>query len=173
MARRARVSHRGWQPPQPQGSASDRDPPAVGRSHAGLGCDVWRGLTGGMGRGARGAGRGGDGGFRWRDPDESELAELKPRDRRRVEAMIAKVHAASGKAATAGARKGHAVEEAAPGAAEPASLPPPPSRRRLYQRLEFRGVCVQNKAGKFPCPTAGKLLERGVSATCSVGRSDL
>jgi hypothetical protein len=33
-------------------------------------------------------------------------------------------------------------------------------RRRLFQYLEFRGVCIQNKAGGFPCPTVGKLLDR-------------
>ena len=38
-----------------------------------------------------------------------------------------------------------------------------PTSRKLYHLLEFRGTCVRNKEGKFPCPTKGFLLDRGVS----------
>jgi hypothetical protein len=97
---------------------------------------------------------------RWRDAGEEELSQLKPRVRKRVEKFLAKKNSAAASAAAVG--KGPSEDAAESDAAGPPS-PLQPSRRRLFQNLEFSGVCVQNKAGKFPCPTVGKLLERGAS----------
>ncbi len=99
---------------------------------------------------------------RWRDVEEAELAQMKPRLRKRVEKMLAKKNSAPNIATAI--EKGSAEDGAESTAVE---QPSRPLRRRLYQPLEFRGVCVQNKDGKYPCPTVGKLMERGVSRNIS------
>ncbi len=97
---------------------------------------------------------------RWRDAEGAELALMTPRLRKREEKSLAKTDPATGNVSAVG--KGPSDDEPQSDAAKQPS-PPQPSRRRLFQNLEFRGVCVQNKAGQFPCPTVGKLLERGAS----------
>ena len=99
---------------------------------------------------------------RWRDVEEAELAQMKPRRRKRVEKMLAKKNSAP-KIATAIEKDRDPAEVESESTA--VKQPSRPSWRLLYQPLEFRGVCVQNKDGKYPCPTVGKLMERGVSRT--------
>jgi hypothetical protein len=97
---------------------------------------------------------------RWRDFDVTDLAAMRPQLRKRVEKMLAKKNSATGNVTAVGEKLKSPAEDQELGAATPTLSS---SRQRLYQRLEFRGVCMQNKAGIFPCPTVGTLLERGAS----------
>jgi hypothetical protein len=92
---------------------------------------------------------------------------MKPSLRTKVKKMLAKKNRATGNATAVGTIpktvKSFAEDEVESGADRAATHTMSSSRRRLNQPLEFLGVCVQNKSGIFPCPTVGKLLERGAS----------
>ena len=92
---------------------------------------------------------------------------MKPSRRTKVKKMLVKKNPATGNATAVGTIsktvKSLAEDEVESGADRAVTHTMSSSRRRLYQPLEFRGVCVQNKAGIFPCPTVGTLLERGAS----------
>jgi hypothetical protein len=94
---------------------------------------------------------------RWRDASKAELAEYKPRYRKQAEKKLAKKRqGAAGLVARSEAdlkRETNLISSATA----------PSLVLQLFRPMEFRGICVQNKSGEFPCPSVGRLLERGVS----------
>jgi hypothetical protein len=99
---------------------------------------------------------------RWRDASEAELAEYKPRYREQAKRKLAQKNKTAVCNNSAGLVDGSKadIKSDANLSQSANSLP---VVLRLFQPMEFWGTCVQNKTGNFPCPTVGRLLERGVS----------